>query len=291
MKSMTGYGKAHFVAEGVSYLLEIHSVNRKSLDMVVFLPRDMLPLDIELRKWIGQHVKRGQVTLKLTKEVSADAVARILPEIAMLKAFKKSWEHLAQELGYQKEDLSLPFLMGQLDTFPKAHQQDLQGFSQMLEKAFHEAVGSFLQMKQTEGNVLASEMKKSLEKIRQCLKSIGNYAQEVAEEYRKKMVAKFQEFDLASDEMKEKIVREVVLYVDKGDITEEIGRLSAHLMSFEDKMHSDDAVGKPLDFIVLEMNREANTMAAKSQQLHVTTIALAIKSEVEKIREQIQNIE
>lgn len=288
---MTGYGKVSFADEGVLYLLEIHSVNRKNLDMSIFLPREMLPLDIELRKWVGEHVKRGQVTIKLTKDMQADALEGSLPDASLLRAFKKSWENLANELGYDRKELSLTFLMSQLEHLPKSHRHNLEAFSEKLKQAFQEAVTSFINMKHIEGLALAQEISKSLSKIKEEVSSIGDYATEISEEYRKKLESKLREFDLAHDDLKEKIAREVVLYADKGDITEEIGRLSAHIKSFEDKMMLEDSIGKTLDFIILEMNREANTMAAKSQNLKVTSIALSIKSEIEKIREQIQNIE
>jgi len=287
---MTGYGSAALVTSEGSYLLEIHAVNRKNLDMSIFVPRDLLALDALLRKWIGSCVQRGQVTLKLTKDVKTHEAA--IPESALLSSFKQEWEEVACKLGYAKEDVTLSFLVAQLEHLPsKTCHIDLEKMTEALDTAFQKAIRAFLEMREQEGEQIAHEVTKSLDKIKSLMSSLGDYAQGVAEEYRQKLEAKFKEFTVTNDELKEKIAREVVLYVDRGDITEELGRLSAHIKSFEEKMRSHEAIGKLLDFMVIEMHREANTMGAKSQSLSVTTLALAIKSEVEKIREQIQNIE
>ena len=288
---MTGYGKASFADEELFYLLEIHSVNRKNLDISIFLPREMFALDIEIRKWIGEHVKRGQVTLKLSKDLQQNALDFYIPDLSILKSFKQSWDNLRQELGFSKEQVSLQFLIDQLEKLPRSQKKELDAFAVMLQKAFKEAILSFLEMKQKEGMALHQEIIKYLETIKKEVASIEQYKKEVSDEYRKKLETKLKEFDLFNEEVKERIAREVVLYADKGDLTEEIERLFAHIKSFEEKMQSEDAIGKTLDFIVLEMNREANTIASKSQHLKVTNIALTIKSEIEKIREQIQNIE
>lgn len=286
---MTGYGKATFSAEGGRYLLEVHGVNRKSLDISMFLPRELLALDAQLRRWLTSYVQRGQITVKLTRDLQGGDC--VLPQLSFLKVFKEGWESLAVQLGYSKQEITLGFLVAQLEHMPKVQQTDLEAFLQLIEPAFKEAVEAFLLMKKEEGHQMAQEIVKSLDKIKQALHSLGDYARSVGDEYRQKLETKLKEFDLTSDELKEKIAREVVLYVDKGDITEEIGRLSAHIKSFEDKMHTEGSIGKLMDFIILEMHREANTMGAKSQNLHVTNLALTIKSEIEKMREQIQNIE
>lgn len=288
---MTGYGKASFADEELFYLLEVHSVNRKNLDISVFLPREMFSLDIEIRKWIGEHVKRGQVTFKLTKDLQQDALDFYIPDLTILKSFKKSWIALSQELGFNKEQVSLEFLIDQLEKLPRSQKKELDVFAVKLEKAFKEAILSFLEMKHREGEALHQEILKYLSVIKSQVSDIGLYSKEVSDEYRKRLEAKLQEFDLLTEEAKERVAREVVLYADKSDLTEEVERLLIHINSFEEKMRSEDAIGKTLDFIILEMNREANTIASKSQHLKITNIALTIKSEIEKIREQIQNIE
>jgi uncharacterized protein (TIGR00255 family) len=292
---MTGYGKASFADEEVFYLLEIHSVNRKNLDISIFLPREMFALDIEIRKWIGEHVKRGQVTLKLSKDTQHDTADFYIPNLSVLKSFKQSWDKLGEELGFSKGQISLEFLIDQLEKLPRSQKKELDVFAPKLKKAFEETMAAFLDMKRKEGFALHQEIVKYLEIIKRELASIGDYSKEVLDEYRTKLETRLKEFDLFNEEVKDRIAREVVLYADKSDLTEEIERLTAHVKSFEEKIQnasiSGESIGKTLDFIVLEMNREANTIASKSQHLQITNIALTIKSEIEKIREQIQNIE
>jgi uncharacterized protein (TIGR00255 family) len=181
--------------------------------------------------------------------------------------------------------------MGQLEKIPRSQAKDLELFSVKLEKAFKQAMEAFLEMKKNEGFLLYQEILQHLKVIKEAVDVIQRYAKNIPEEYRKKLENRLHQFDLFDEEVKEKIAREVVLYADKSDITEEIERLLSHIKNFEEKMLSEDAIGKVLEFLIQEMHREANTMTSKSQNLEMINYALVIKSEIEKIREQIQNIE
>jgi uncharacterized protein (TIGR00255 family) len=291
MKSMTGYGKVSFADGDIFYLLEIHAVNRKNLDISIFLPREMFALDIEIRKWIGGYVKRGQVTLKLSRDAREEGLEYYIPQLSTLQTFKTAWDELSERLGLGKGQVSLEFLIDQLDKIPRSQKKELELFTVKLEKAFKEAAEAFIKMKQEEGHLLSQEIVKHITLIKEALVVIQEQAKSVPEEYRRKLENRLQQLELFDEEAKERIAREAVLYADKSDITEEIERLLSHIKSFEEKMLLEEAVGKVLDFLIQEMHREANTIASKSQNLQITTPALLIKSEIEKIREQIQNIE
>ncbi len=292
LKSMTGYGKETFVQDGVSYLLEIYSVNRKMLDISVFLPKELLSLEIDIRKWVGSFITRGQVTVKLAKAVASDCMDACVPEASVFKAYKKAWEKLAEELFIPREQISIAFLMEQFSGLPRVQKTEWVEFTKALHQAFNKAMQSLLQMKADEGFKLSSNILEYLANIKRDIEVIGAASKDLPQEYRKKLELKLQEFDFANLEVQERIARELVLYVDKSDITEEIDRLTAHLDQFAVKVQKEkETVGKALEFLLVEMQREVNTIASKSSKMEILNKALGMKGEIEKIREQVCNIE
>lgn len=288
---MTGYGKASFIYKGACYLLEIHSVNRKGLDLNLFIPRDMLSLDIEIRKWISEEIKRGQITLKLTREINEQNIQGFIPTVSYMQSLKDGWVSIAAQLGFKEEDVTLALLLKQLESLPKGSQIEEVEFLPLLKGAFSKALKDLQGMRQREGHILVKQIEDRITFIEELLGSIKDKVEHVSLEYRKKIEDKLKEFAIESAELKERIAREIVLYTDRVDITEEIERLEAHLKSYKEAIGKKETSGKSLEFILMEMNRESNTISSKSQLLDVIKAALAIKSEIEKIREQIQNIE
>jgi len=289
---MTGYGKASFFYQGVAYIVEVYSVNRKMLDIAVFLPKEYQVLEIDIRKWISLSITRGQITVKLLKATSSEHIENCLPDFKLFKSYKKAWEGLLEDLFMPREHLTLAFLMEQFSAIPKAYAMDLDPFKEVLEKACQEALGALVHMKLQEGAQLEKTLFSYLDNLQQQRQEIEKEAVDIAQECRKKLEMKLQEFDIGSVEIQEKIAREVVLYVDKLDISEELVRLKAHEKQFKDKMSlQKGSVGKELEFLLIEMQREINTIASKSSKLSILNRALSIKGEIEKIKEQVFNIE
>ena len=292
LNSMTGYGKETFIEDGVSYFLEIYSVNRKMLDISVFLPKELLSLEIDIRKWVGQFITRGQVTVKLSKTVVSDYIEACVPEASVFKAYKKAWEKLAEELFIPREQISIAFLMEQFSGLPRVQKTEWVAFTAALQNAFNKAMQALLKMKAEEGAKLSSNILEYLGNIQREVEMIEGSSRDLPQEYRKKLELKLQEFDFATLEVQERIARELVLYVDKSDITEEIDRLKAHLNQFVVNVQKEkEIVGKTLEFLLVEMQREVNTIASKSAKIEILNKALGIKGEIEKIREQVHNIE
>lgn len=285
-RSMTAYGRATSAEiEGYCWNVEIHSVNRRHLDMHIHLPRDLLFLDVSLRKELAKHLERGQVSLKISPRKSKQGA-----DVSSLKKLKKNWEKIAKELGYGKEAIPLSFLLNQQEGHA------LEGLSEKkigteIKATLLVALKDFLKMKEIEGRALALDCKQRLATLKELLKKIEKGAENSPEKYQKRLVEKVEAL-LEKPLEDERVLKEVAFYAEKSDITEEITRMSSHIQQantlFSGKTKS---IGRTLDFLIQEMLREVNTIASKSHELVITKAAVEAKAELEKIREQVQNIE
>ncbi|MCH9631106.1 MAG: hypothetical protein S4CHLAM37_11200 [Chlamydiia bacterium] len=289
---MTGYGKGTFTYEGAVYLIEVHSVNRKHLDVSVIFPKELLPLDIAVRKWIASKIKRGQVTCRLSRDLSGDVKPEQVFDFNAAKATKMSLEKLAEEVGFSKDAITCSIVLDQMEKFPKSRTKDLDVFKKCLKEGLDQALEKILEMKHTEGSELMKDIQMHLANVKKLLPSIQSELSNNPKAYESRLMQKLEDYKIADIESKEKLLREVVLYADKVDIAEELSRIEAHLKHIDEVLNSDESsIGKTLDFIVQELHREANTIASKSQNLNITQSALTIKSSIEKAREQVQNVE
>jgi uncharacterized protein (TIGR00255 family) len=292
LKSMTGYGACSFQEEGVVYLVEIHSVNKKNLEISLYIPKDLLYLDIELRKLLSGFASRGQMTLKLSKDVSSSGMSSFLPDATLIKTVYDAWKLVAKDVEYPSDKISMEFIADQVEKLPKSQKKDPEEFKKSFFSAVKKAGENYLSAKHKEASSLCSFFANSLVAIMDLLVTVTEQTKNYPEARKEKLEELFKEFDLSSKDLQEKISREVVLAADRYDVTEEIHRLQAHIKAFEQALcMTADSVGRNLEFLVQEMSRETNTLGAKSQNLSVTNAVLKIKSEIEKIREQVQNIE
>lgn len=286
---MTAYGRATSTEIGdLSWVVEIHSVNRRGLDIHLHISKELLFMDIDLRKAISKEVARGQVTLKISfKKLKGNESS-----ITMLKKLKSFWEKGAKELGYPKESVDLPFLLDQMDRTPiEEFGLSEKKIQTELKKALSEAMDAFITMKEVEGKALALDIKGRIKAIGEHLKKIEKEAKGAPQKYREKLLEKLEDV-LAGAADDERLLKEVAFYAEKIDITEEITRLKSHMKQALDLIASKEkSIGRSLDFLNQEMLREINTIASKSGSLSVTKEAVNAKAELEKIREQVQNIE
>lgn len=292
VKSMTAYGRFSFSLLNQKFTFEIHSLNKKNLDLSIFLPRDMFFLDVEIRKWVKSKVFRGQVTVKLMRETSTEDLTSLLPDYNLFSKLKSSWETLAQKSGFSKDMITISFLLEQYEKLNKLDEKAITTHLEDLRKAFDQGVSVFMEMKVNEGKALEEDILNRLSIINQKREEIEVLAKSCSENFEAKLTQKITQLKNICDDNEEKIAREVVVYADKVDISEELLRLKSHIKQFKEHLKpSKESIGKTLDFLVLEMSRETNTILAKTPLIEVTKAALNIKSELEKIREQVQNIE
>lgn len=294
IKSMTAYSRASVNSLLGRFVIEIHSVNRKMLDMSLYLPKDLLRFDIEIRKWLSQSLERGQITLRLVLQSEGASKTLFSHYSIQLKTLKEGWDKLARELGFDPAKMvDLPFLVSQLQTLPFFESnEDDEALKVSLKEAVETAMQKLMQMKKTEGETLAFDIQKRLKTIEENIAAIELKKEVPLIHYRKKLTDRLKEMGQLHAEAEERVIREVALLAERMDVTEELVRLKAHLEQFRHHLSSSEkAVGRTLDFLTQEMHREINTLGAKSVDSEISSYVVKIKSESDKIREQVQNIE
>lgn len=282
-KSMTAYGRSKHQTSLGRWSVDIHSVNRKGLDIHVSIPPALLFLDGDLRSWVGKIAERGAVTIRVLFELQ-----ELKESVKLLKSHKDRWEKIAQALGYSKSSIDLPFLIQRLGAEEVAVSE--KALKADLQKAFSEASKQWLKMKEQEGKTLVKDIVKRLKTIQEELQTVEKLQPMLQEKYRKKIESRMKELKIEVPE--ERLIREAALLADKADITEEITRLYSHIEQMDEYLCSKEkSVGRTLDFLAQEMGREIGTMMAKAGETEISKLAIKIKSEIEKIREQVQNVE
>ncbi len=284
IRSMTAYGRAEKETPRGKWAVELHSVNRKGLEVNLLLPKDLLVLDLEVRKWLSAEIQRGQLTVRIVhtpSEKKEEAVGR-------LKALKETWEEIAKTLQLDPyKEISLPFLISQLEDRELSLEEALE--RPVIQEVVHQALAAFVKMREVEGKALLEILEKRLSTIRQVLEGIQQESLQLASYYRQKLLERLKLLDVGDVE---RIEKEIVFHVDRADISEEIERLISHVDQFTVLLRSSEkAIGRTLDFLTQEMGREITTLNAKTGGHQIAKSAVIIKSEIEKIREQVQNIE
>lgn len=297
LKSMTAYGRGAVEKKEGSVIAEIQSVNRKFLDLNLNLPKEFSSFETEIRKWVTSKVTRGQVNIRISASFTDILPIKIRPNIALAKEIKLAWDQISAELSLNKEEFSLNLLAQEADLF--AYEENLLEKMHGLEfikEAVDIALDKFLRMKEVEGAAIEIDIIKRIDLIDNLTKEISTLAPEAMQSYQDKLTTRLQEF-LSKEkipfnaESEQRLMQEVALYADRIDIAEETLRLNSHLEQMRNLLKKREPVGKTFEFLLQELNREANTLTAKSQDLKIVRLGLEIKGEIEKIREQIQNIE
>ena len=234
-------------------------------------------------------MSRGGVSVRVFVIPSAAAVEGLLPDVEVLKGLKRGWEKIARELGADSKQIDLPFIMQYLPIQPKldfASDEDLTA----LHKCVSEALKAFIEMKQTEGKALAKDLSNRLQELERMLASIEAIAPDATARMRQKLSEKMGEILSLGPELEERLLREVALFAERVDTAEEITRFRSHVVQFKTIL-KEGLVGRKMDFLIQEMGREVNTIGSKSIDAKISHLVVEMKSELEKIREQVQNIE
>jgi len=289
---MTGFGRGAVAGESFSVTVELKTVNNRFLDINLRLGNEVSALESDIKRWIGQRVTRGRVEVNLqydrSKEVSYDLNRNIVG--GYLSAMKV----LKDEFGLAGEpDLNVVARLPNI--FSTRKEEPSADFMPAIEKAFTLALDELESMRDKEGELLAVELDSRLAEIETHLGPIEAESATIADEHRERLNKKVAEIleraGMIAEIDQGRLAQEVTYLADRSDISEEIARLKAHTEHFRQIMREDRDVGKRLDFLTQELNREANTITSKTGSIAVKENALAIKSEIEKIREQVQNVE
>ena len=291
MKSMTGYGRAKLQKESREYIVEIKSVNHKYLDMNIKLPRNLFCMEDRVRKSISNKISRGKIDVFITYINNGIEGKNILINKDIARLYIKELEELANEnniaSGLRATEISkLPEVLNIV-----IDEDDEDKIWSDLNECLEEALSNFVNMRETEGERIKLDLGERLNEINENVAKIIQNSTGLIEEYVVKLRNRIKEM-LDTDIVDEtRLAQEIVIYSDKISIEEEITRIKSHIEQFRTLLDEKDPIGKKADFIIQEMNRETNTMGSKSGSIDIINLVIKIKTQIEDIREQIQNIE
>ncbi|MCE9519688.1 MAG: YicC family protein [Verrucomicrobia bacterium] len=285
MNSMTGFGHGEAVADGVVWRAELSSVNRKALELVVHLPRDVADLETPLRNRLAEKLSRGRVQCNITADRGSGASTTLRLDEPLAKQYA---EHL-HKLGFRK-DISDPtrwpgvFTLEQTDISADQAQP-------YIEKSVDAALAQLLTMRRAEGENLKADISSRLDALSTMLQSARESSPQIVTRYRETLRQRLADAGLPLPLDDERLLKEIVIFADRSDISEEITRTESHIAQFRQYMDSGEPVGRALDFLCQELFREWNTTGSKANDAALAQTVVRAKTELEKIREQVQNIE
>lgn len=291
IKSMTGYGRSQQVLNGRDILVEIRSVNHRYYEFSSRLPRAYGYLDEKLKSFLQKKISRGKIEVSVTifNTEGKDALIEVNQSIAegYLNALREANKKLMLT-----DDITLSQFMRISDIFNvRKAVEDEDVIWNDVKAVTAESADNFLKMRETEGIKMQEDIQSRLKYILSLVERVENQSSVVTRNYRDKLHAKLTEILNDKNIDEQRILTEVAIFAEKTAVDEETVRLKSHIEQFTDLLQIDEPVGRKLDFLIQEFNREANTIGSKAQDIEITRIVVEIKSEIEKIREQIQNIE
>ena len=291
VRSMTGYGHAQATLHGRDISVEIRSVNHKYFDFSVRTSRGYSFVEDKIRNFVKERVSRGKIDVYVTILTVDETAAQVILNRSLAEGYIKALHELGAEFGLT-DDITVSSVARYSDIFTmKRAEQDEDEIWNDLSGVLDEAVGHFVSMRETEGVKLRDDVMNRMEHILGVVERIEQLSPQTLENYKARLRAKIEELlgDASVDE--QRLLTETAIFADKIAVDEETVRLRSHFDQMGKMLDSGEAVGRKLDFIVQEMNREANTIGSKCQNSDVAHMVVEIKAEIEKIREQIQNIE
>lgn len=294
LKSMTAYGRASLAVPLGHFTLELYTVNRRYLELNSSLPQEFMRFEADLKRWIASRVSRGLVTVRLSAQFEKNLPVTLRPNLAYARQLKDVWDEIATDLSLPPDrGFKLDMLkdVDQIIVHESNNEVD-KIIASILEKLVEKALEQLMAMKEAEGFALGEDIASRIKRIGDELEGIKAMAPEASKRLHDRLKERLETYLPGAAENEERILREICLYSDKVDINEEIIRLDSHLMQFSDLLDAANvSVGKTLEFLLQEMNREINTIGSKSSELKISQHAIIIKNELERIREQVQNVE
>ncbi len=291
MHSMTGYGKGVSKRDGKTITIEIKTVNHRFLDCNIKLPRNFLFVEDRVKKAVSSAISRGHVDLYLTYEQSSTDEGAYTVDLELANNYLTAVRQLENGTGLAN-DVTLSTLLRVGDIVTRQQPvEDEDLLAEMTLEAASEALVNLKVMREKEGQSQKADIASKLDTIEACLDRIKEFAPKVVEDYRELLNARIAEVVEPSLVDKQRLATEVALYADHCAIDEEITRLSTHISNMRSLLEATEPVGRKMDFLVQEFNRETNTIGSKANDMRITKEVLAIKNEIEKMREQAANIE
>lgn len=296
VKSMTAYAKVSSTTSLGKCVVEIQSLNRRFLEINLSLPKVFLSFEKDIRQWIRKKIGRGQINVFLLWQTEGKDTTKVFPNLTLAQSLKEAWEKVRQELNIESAvDLSL--LAKEKDIlFYEEDTVDKSACLPLLKEALHQALEALVKMKLQEGRELAKDLSHRIVVLRKSIQQIKRLSPKILKQYKEKLLHRLEEASGKNLEKEISLVKEIALLAEKVDLTEEIIRFQSHLQQLdsllvETESAANEARGKLIDFLILELLREINTIGSKAADLTIVRLVITIKHELEKMREQVQNIE
>ncbi len=292
IKSMTAYGRGEYCQETYAFTVELKSLNNRFRDIVLRMPRTLQVLEEEIRSQISSSVRRGRVEVSIQMETkTGEGEYQLELNAPLVKSYLRIFRELDEEYGLN-EKVSPDSLCQMKDIIVfKTPEVEIDEVRTGLQEALSLAMESLNKMRIVEGKAIEGDFMKRLKIIEKYLDDIEVNAPKIVDEYKKRLEDKIQKISggMALDESR--LIQEVAIFADRCDITEEIVRFRSHLKQYRDFLSKDDSIGRRLDFLIQEINREINTIGSKATDSSISSKVVEIKAELEKLREQVQNVE
>jgi len=291
MRSMTGYGRGECAKNGVKFTVELNSINRKQSDISVNLPKEFIELEPRIRDEINAHLSRGRINVVVAYHRATKGDGRVELDETLALAYLKAIQRL-QKRTKLNGSIAIDTLLRVPGVLKSTEPTiDTEKVWPSVEQALKRALGQLVKMREKEGKFLTGDLTGRLDALATGVARIREVAPSIVSHYRDQLHARIKDagIDVPLDD--DRLRKEVVLFADRCDITEELTRLESHFQQFRDCLTSAEPVGRTLDFLSQEMNRELNTIGSKANAVEISQVVVRLKAELEKIREQIQNIE
>lgn len=291
LKSMTGYGRREAVTEGKKILVEIKSVNHRYSDYNIKVQRHLGFLEDKIRKHVSSAITRGKVDIYLNVENFESADKEISLNIPMAKNYIEVLKQLRDEFGL-KDDITVTSVARNTDIFKTERlEEDEEQLWNTVKNVLDEALGDFVAMREREGARIEKDLTGRIEYMRTLVKTVEERSPQTVSEYSDRLYEKIKEVLDGRDVDEARVLTEVAIYADKVAVNEETVRLSSHFAEFGEIIGCGEPAGRKLDFLIQEINREVNTIGSKASDIEIAKTVVTLKGEIEKLREQIQNIE
>lgn len=290
IKSMTGFGRGKYEKDGRNYSIDIKSVNHKYSDIGIRMPRILNPFEDKIRKKMAESISRGKIDVFVNFENYSNIGNTIHFNLELAKEYVKGLEELAKETGVEYDiDVMALAKMPEVLKVEEDESEEILGKELMF--ALEEALKNFVEMREAEGQKLIEDMEKRIAWIEEKVNEIEKYSGTLVQEYMQKLESRVKELMDTKVADENRLAQEIVIFSDKSSIEEELTRLKSHIMQFRNFLKENSPIGKKFDFLIQEMNREINTIGSKANCLEITNRVIEVKTEIENIREQVQNIE
>ena len=289
--SMTGYGRFQQVTDGHDITVEIRSVNHRYFECAVRTPRNYGYLEEKLKTYLQSRISRGKIEVGVFIQIVEGPSAEVQINQALAKEYLEALRAMGTELGI-RDDITVSSMTRFTDIFTVLKVQEDEAYIwELVKQAADEAVSRFLEMRRTEGERMKKDILDRAACIQTMVEQVKERSPETVRQYQDRLYQKLREILEDRQIEEQRILTEAAIFADRIAVDEETVRLESHLSALREILASDGAVGRKLDFLVQEMNREANTIGSKAQDIEIARTVVNIKAEIEKIREQIQNIE